>query len=51
MWMGIKTRLDYPHTKDLKRWSQEEVEEHQASLSGDNPCYYCRADKAQKEKN
>ena len=42
-------RLDIGHTKDPKKWRQDEVEEHTAALCGDNICYYCRADlKAEK---
>lgn len=34
------------HTKDDNKWSIGEIEEHEASLIGDNPCYYCLAEKS-----
>ena len=37
-----KSKKRYPsHTEDESKWGQEEVEAHQASLNGDNPCYFC----------
>ena len=44
----MKAIVGMPHTKDSKRWSQEEREEHSASLVADNPCYYCISDRKQK---